>query len=317
VADVEARRDAIVASMKVADEGSYDIADFVPTRLLGEGVWGRVYDLGDGTVLKIAREQCAGIGSGRAKIENECEALTLLAAGDALAGLVPVVRGRGDIPSFSPLAEEGFAVWLRMTKVSGRPISAGDIDKLSRHEQSRIGRELGVALACVHAGLRRALAIAQRGLQPAGAVETYADVADAAARLGDPFYVDAVAQLTRARSRIPSEVLGHPIHGDFNSSNILVAEDGRICGILDFAEWRADFPEKDFAHMLQELPALSDHVIASYERESGFAADPLRLTLASAENALFGAVIAERQRDMESVQSYRHALTAALKTLPG
>src|SRR5262249_32701606 len=100
-------------------------------------------------------------------------------------------------------------------------------------------------------------------------------------------------------------------------SNILVADDGRICGILDFAEWRADFPEKDFAHMQQELPALSDDVIASYERARGFATDPLRLTLAAAENALFGAVIAERQRDMDSVKSCRRTLTAELKKLPG
>jgi aminoglycoside phosphotransferase (APT) family kinase protein len=148
-------------------------------------------------------------------------------------------------------------------------------------------------------------------LPTVGALKTYADVADAAARLADRFYVDAVAQLTRARSRIPSEVSSHPIHGDFNSSNILVAEDGRICGILDFAEWGADFPEKDFA------PTLSDDVIASYERESGFATDPLRLTLASAENALFGAVIAERQQDMDSVKSCRRTLTAELKKLPG
>jgi Ser/Thr protein kinase RdoA (MazF antagonist) len=302
--------------MNVADEGPCDIAGFVPTRLLGEGVWGRVYDLGDGTVLKIAREQCAGIGSGRAKIENECEALTLLAEAGVLADLVPVVRGRGDIPFSSPLAKEGFAVWLHMTKVAGRAISPEEVDKLSRHERSKIGRGFGVALARVHAGLRDALAVVRRSLVPADAVETYADLANAAAQLGDPFYVDAVAQLTRARRRIPSEVLGHPIHGDFNSSNILVAEDGRICGILDFAEWRTDFPENDFAHMLQELPALSDHVIASYERESGFAADPLRLTLASAENALFGAVIAERQRDRDSVKSCRQALTAELKKLP-
>lgn len=303
--------------MNAVGGNSFDVASFVPMRLLGEGVWGRVYDLGDGTVLKIAREQCAGIGSGRAKIENECEGLTLLAAADVLAGLVPVVRGRGDIPSSSPLAREGFAVWLRMTKVSGRTISADDIDELSRHEQSRIGGDLGVVLARVHAGLRHALAVARRSLPAVGAVETYADVANAAARLGDPFYMDAVAQLTRARCRIPSEVLGHPIHGDFNSSNILVAEDGRICGILDFAEWRADFPESDFAHMLQELPALSHDVVASYERESGFTADPLRLTLASAENALFGAVIAKRQLDMDSVQSCRQALTAELEKLPG
>src|SRR5262245_27898021 len=122
--------------MNVADDSLFDIANFAPTRLIGEGVWGRVYDLGDGTVLKIARERCAGIGSGGAKIENECIALQLLAAAGALAGLIPVVRGRGDIPPTLPLAAEGFTVWLRMTRMPGRVFSPGEIGALSSSQQS-------------------------------------------------------------------------------------------------------------------------------------------------------------------------------------
>ena len=301
--------------MNIADDSLFDIANFTPTRPLGEGVWGRVYDLGDGTVLKIAREACAGIGSGGAKIENECIALQSLAASDALAGLIPVVRGRGDIPPTSPLAAEGFTVWLHMTKMPGRSISPEHVSGLSRSQQSRIARDIGVALARVQAALRDALAVARTCLTPAGAGVAYAEITSAAEQLGDPFYLNAIATLTTVRLQVAPAVLAHPTHGDFNTSNILVDDDGSICGILDFAEWGADFPEKDFAHILQELPALADQVIASYERASGFVTDPARLTLALAENALFGAVIGERQRDADSVQSCRRALSAALEKL--
>ncbi len=303
--------------MNFADDSLFNIANFTPTRLLGEGVWGRVYDLGDGTVLKIAREACAGIGSGGAKIENECIALQLLAAAGALAGLIPVVRGRGDIPPTSLLAADGFTVWLRMTKLPGRSISPEQVGGLPRSQQSRIARDIGVALARVQAALRDALAVARPSLAPASATAAYAEIATAAEQLGDPFYMGAIATLARARSQLQPAVLAHAVHGDFNTSNILVGDDGGICGILDFAEWGADFPEKDFAHILQELPGLADHVVASYERASGFVTDPARLTLALAENAVFGAVIGERQRDADSVQSCRRALSAALEKLTG
>jgi aminoglycoside phosphotransferase (APT) family kinase protein len=303
--------------MNVADDSPFDIANFTPTRLIGEGVWGRVYDLGDGTVLKIAREACAGVGSGGAKVENECIALEMLAAAGALAGLIPVVRGRGDIPTTSPLAAEGFTVWLRMTKMPGRSISPEHVSSLSRSRQSRIARDIGVALARVQAALRDGLAVARPGIAPAGGAVAYAEITGAAEQLDDPFYLNAIATLTRARLQIAPAVLAHAVHGDFNTSNILVGDDDGICGILDFAEWGADFPEKDFAHILQELPAIADHVVASYERASGFVTEPARLTLASAENALFGAVIGERQRDADSVQSCRRALSAGLEKLAG
>jgi Phosphotransferase enzyme family len=303
--------------MNVADDNLFDIANFAPARLIGEGVWGRVYDLGDGTVLKIARERCAGIGSGGAKIENECIALQLLAAAGALAGLIPVVRGRGDIPPTSPFAAEGFTVWVSMTKMPGRSVSPEHVGGLSLSQQSRIARDIGIALARVQAALRDAMAVARTNLAPASAAAAYAEITGAAEQLGDPFYLNAIATLTRARSQVAPAVLAHAVHGDFNTSNILVGDDGGICGILDFAEWGADFPEKDFAHILHELPAIADHVVASYERASGFVTDPARLTLALAENALFGAVIGERQRDADGVQSCRRALSAALKRLAG
>ncbi|HEY6704015.1 MAG TPA: phosphotransferase, partial [Xanthobacteraceae bacterium] len=182
-------------------------------------------------MLKIAREACAGIGSGGAKIENECIALQLLAAAGALAGLIPVVRGRGDIPPASPLAGEGFTVWLRMTKMPGRSISPEHVGALSRSRQSRIARDIGVALARVQAALRDAPAVVRTSVAPASAAAVYAGVTAAAEQLGDPFYLNAIASLTRARSQVAPAVLAHATHGDFNTSNVLVGDDGGICGI--------------------------------------------------------------------------------------
>jgi Phosphotransferase enzyme family len=303
--------------MTANDDSGFDIADFAPVHLLGEGVWGRVYDLGDGTVLKIARETCAGIGSGRAKIANECAALTLLSAAGKLHGLVPVVCGHGDVPASSPLAAQGFAMWLRMTKLPGRDISPDEIERLSHREQSIIGRNIGGALARVHEALGAALTLAGKNRPQIERPAVYAEIAGAAQQPDDASYKDAIATMTKVRRRIPSAILARPTHGDFNTSNILLTRAGDICGVLDFAEWGADFPEKDFAHVLQELPALADHVIAAYERESGFTTDPVRLALGLAENALFGAVISERQNDVDGVRSCRKALSMELKKLPG
>jgi len=59
----------------VMTDQAFDIRHFNPAAhiLLGEeGLWGRVYDLGDGTVLKLACETCSGMGSGREKIAVQC-----------------------------------------------------------------------------------------------------------------------------------------------------------------------------------------------------------------------------------------------------
>jgi Phosphotransferase enzyme family len=174
-----------------------------------------------------------GHRSGGAKIENECIALQMLAAAGALAGLIPVVRGRGDIPPASPLAAEGFTVWLRMTKMLGRSISCEQIGGMPPGQQLSIARDLGMALAQVQAALRDALAVAGTSLVPASTTAAYAEITGTAEQLGDPFYMGAIAALARARSRLQPAVLAHAVHGDFNTSNILVGDDGGICGILE------------------------------------------------------------------------------------
>jgi aminoglycoside phosphotransferase (APT) family kinase protein len=286
--------------MIALDLPPFEIARVTKRRLLGEGLWGRIYDLGDGTVVKIAPERCAGIGSGRQKIESECAALTFIAAMAKLSRLVPVASGHGDIPASSLLAKEGFACWLRMTKMQGRHLGSEDIERLDHRQQAIVGRNIGVALAYLHKGLGDALP--QRTLSVVEGAAAYATISDAARQLADPLYTDAVSWLVEARRRVPSHILARPSHGDFNISNLLFSRDCEVCAILDFAEWGADFPEKDISDVLHEMPVLPPDLITAYERVSGFRIDSSRIALGFAENALFGAVIGERMDQSERIK---------------
>ena len=296
--------------------GEFVIADFQPpaAKLLGEGVFGRVYDLNDGTVLKIARGVCAGIGSGAAKIAHEYAALTLLAANAEPPSFVPRPRGHGAIPASSPLAGEGFSHWLRSTKLAGTPLAAHNIKTMSGGERWALGDAIGAGLARLHAALAEAIARTAMPEEPSGD-DAYAEILEVAREIGDPLYLGAIAALQRARSRVPPAILDRASHSDVNISNWLFGPDREVCGVVDFAEWGRDFPEKDLSDILHELPELGPPLLATYEREANFRPDPYRLALGAAENALYGAIIGERLRAAEDVQAARAMLAAQLKIL--
>lgn len=94
IANTDRRSIGIIASavsgLLVMDD-TFSIADFNPSRhrLIGKGLWGHVYDLGDGTVLKLVREHCPGIGNGRQKVENEWKALAALVQIASINTLIP------------------------------------------------------------------------------------------------------------------------------------------------------------------------------------------------------------------------------------
>ena len=77
----------------------FDPSELSKFPVLGEGVWGSVIDLQDGTVLKIARERCAGIGSGLQKIEREYHTLSALDSRSHQSSVfIPKALGYGKIP---------------------------------------------------------------------------------------------------------------------------------------------------------------------------------------------------------------------------
>lgn len=72
----------------------------------------------------------------------------------------------------------------------------------------------------------------------------------AAARLG-PLRDEVWALLTRARLRYQPTVQPHLVHGDFNPSNLLIAEDGEISAILDWEFAHAGHVWTDVGNLLR------------------------------------------------------------------
>lgn len=289
--------------------------ELVAAPVLGEGVFGRVLDLGDGTVLKAVREKCAGIGSGRETLEREWMTLTTLTEAGELDGLIPVPCARGDVPHSSALAKDGFETWLRMTKMPGQQLHFDGLARLSAPEQSAIGKHIGQTLARVHRALSQAMAATGEGSISIEVDDAYREIDEAVKQIGDPLYCDAIQQLMLARRRVPVAILAVPSHGDFNISNLMFTPDRQVCAILDFAECGTDFPEKDISDIVTVLPSLSRSVICGYEEESSFRIDSTRLNLGLAENALYDAVIGIRSGDMAETAQNRALLTTHLQRL--
>ena len=286
--------------------GPFSIDAFDPkeSQLLGEGLWGRVYDLGDGTVLKLAREACAGIGNGREKIQREYEALTLLVRPEGLEGLIPRTLGRGDLP---PGLLPGFAVWLRTTRIEGDPLSSSAIESATLQDQHELGASIGETLARLHRALKE-LESGRLGIRDG---RVYAELREAVGC--DPLYLESLAILEAERSRIPPDRV-QICHNDYNISNLLFAGQ-KVCGLLDFAETGLGYPEKDISDTLSEIPCLEEPLIRSYQLESGMKLDPNRIVLGVAENALYSAVISERLGDLPGVKCGRELLARQLEKL--
>ncbi|MCB1556928.1 MAG: phosphotransferase [Alphaproteobacteria bacterium] len=295
--------------METAAYKKLSIADFRPEEhhLLGEGVWGQVYDLGDGTVLKLAKETSSGIGNGREKIEREYTALNSLAGASGIGSFLPRVVEWGDVPPNSDLARSGIALWLRSTKKEGDCLFVSEAKALPVEEQELIGHSIGKTLAHLHTAM--ASIPYGQGLNPG---TLYSAIKEEVS--GNPFYTKCIAILEEELALIPSDILNRAAHNDYNISNLLFSGHD-VCAVLDFAEWGPCFPEKDVSDIVQECPFLTETLIEAYESVSAFKIDRRRLELGLAENALYGAVISERRGDAEEHRSERDKLCHHLKTL--
>ena len=287
------------------ERGRFPFDDQMPDecRLLGKGLFGQVYDLGDGTVLKLALTVSTGIGSGCVKIQREWSALKALARDPAIAPLVPRGLSVGRVPIGSRLSAAGFSAWLHMEKIEGRAHAVSEVKQWSADMQRELGAAIGGAMAHLHLALKRL------GVDEADAkADPYADIAEAVR--GNRFYLDAIAQLRRMWALIPASELQF-CHNDFNMSNLLFCGT-QLCGILDFAEWGTSFREKDASDVLDAMPSLEAPLIAAYEREADMRLDRSRIALGLAENCLYSAVICDREGAISEAEQYRARLRQQL-----
>ncbi len=256
-------------------------ADFAALPTIGVGLWGSVHDLGDGTVGKLTRRRCAGIGDGRKKIQREIAVLQALQTCPIDAGLstpIPVTAGERDHPD-TPL-------WLQVTKVGGQVRRVAEIERLPAQESRAVAAALGRAAVSIH---RLLSSVALECVVP-DTVERFDDLAQ---ELHGDF--EAEDYLSHLRQVHRSLGLNSPslIHGDLNISNLLF-EGYSVISIVDFAETRRGFYEEDLASIITELPALRSPLVDAYRSLSRSDIDEKRLDFALAMECLATFVISGR-----------------------
>jgi|GEM_PF-138597 len=272
---------------------------------LGEGIWGSVFDLEDGTVLKLARERCAGIGSGREKIEREFIVLAALGSRSQSDGLcIPRALGHGIIPD---QVHPDPTLWLHTTKVPGITRKVAELRSLSADATKEVASSIGKALWGLHRDLDRAqvrdtLASTSESLQT-----VQSEFGD------DPQAAEFVMKIQKFVGSA-SEKSAMVIHGDFNISNILF-EMNQVKSIVDFAETRCGLYEDDLASIITELPAFRGPMIAAFEEVSGYKVDDRRLLTAQAIFELFTFAISGRQKNMAERSDSQQRLQGLLEAL--
>lgn len=273
-------------------------------RLLGEGVWGQVVDLGDGTVMKLVRSD-GGLGDGLELWCNETSALAAL-ADIPLPFTVPRPVGQGRIEPDGPAGKEGYLAWIRMTRIEGDALDDDLVETMSPARRERLGGELGRALASLHdLDPPSGFSDPRADLDSDYLFEIIGEISD----IADP---DMVGVLRRSLAELATGAGTVPNHGDINTTNILADGEGHLAGLIDWAEARRDWPEAEFCH-LRCFPEFLAPVRAAYEARRNIRLDDRRLDLAALHNSLITVALARRSGDTEE-EAWGRDWVARLKT---
>ena len=250
-------------------------------KTLGSGLWGVVYDLGDGTVLKRSKQICAGVGEGLEKIKREQLVLSALEEHCSKQQLaVPRPLGWG------AHSDGEYPNWLQTTRVAGSVRKVAEIAKLPTERQAVVGRAVAVALVQLQqmlatADLEGRVPTAQENLQSLAKGLT-----DDSVSLN---YLGRLQQMLAKLGNAEQQV----IHGDFNISNLLFSGD-TVNAVIDFAETRQGFYEEDLIAIVSELPALRESLFNTFEELTGYAINAERLQYALALKSLLTYAICKR-----------------------
>lgn len=274
-------------------------------RVIGRGLWGPTVKLGDGSLLKLVRRS-AGIGDGLAIQANEVRVLSALAGGPIEGVAVPRLIGHGEFASGTTAADAGFAAWLRMTRVPGRPFGSGSLNALSPAERGCFADSYGRSIAILQqegtriVGLRQ-MDLGERVRALLGSLPVFClNEADRG----------LCAALHRALDEMTRDKRLGFVHGDAHLENVMIDDDCRVCGFIDFAEGGRGVPEVDLAY-LHWLPEIAEPTREAYAAVTG-QIDPAAWHLAGAIYALTSVVIDGRLGDRAAEQFDREILRACV-----
>jgi len=257
---------------------------------LGRGLWGDVYDLADDTVLKLIRGE-AGIGNGLEKWQAECDTLNALEE-VTLPVRMPELIDSDRFGAASAAGEAGFVAWMRLEKVPGTPLDDDLIEGLPQAERERLAHDLAETLAALH-GLGAELSFPDA--QAKSDLRDLEEIASVTSDVAGPELIEAIA---RSGESLPDDPATVPCHGDINTTNLLIDFEGRLTGLIDWAEARRDWREGEMCH-LALIPIFFPVFAEAYEGITGRMFDEERLHLATWHNVLISLAIARKTGNKE------------------
>jgi len=274
-------------------------------RILGRGLWGPTLDLGDGTVMKLVRGR-AGIGDGLEICANEAHVLAALDGCRIDGFAIPRLVAHGRFGTGTDAVAAGFVAWLRMTRLPGVPFNEHKLSALSDGGRRDFAGSFGRAIAALHAGGASLLSRHALDDRCESLLLGLWHVSRTDRELCDRLLAEVRAMPTARRTAF--------VHGDMHLGNLLVDENGRVCGVIDFAEAGRGFPETDLAY-LQGLPTIERDAFRAYQSAASQPLDEAAYHLAGAIYALTGAVIGELHGERPAARQDRILMLRCLNAL--
>ncbi len=276
--------------------------------ILGTGIWGTVLDVGDETILKLARQKCAGIGDGLEKIRREAHVLRAIESQGHHSSLsFAKVRGWGQRSNVDSRTDDDRNVWLHTSRVPGRTRSVAELKIVSGTEVLLISSSICRALVEVHEVLQRAAPIT--GVS--SAKENLEMIAsEIRGDLEGSLYLERFSRILVTLENEPTRL----IHGDFNISNLLF-EGTTVRSVIDFAETRVGFPEEDLAAIITELPFHRYSLLQSYQLLTNGSVVERRLTYGLAMQSFLSYLISRRMGSQNESNAARSSLEQLLREL--
>lgn len=266
--------------------------------VLGSGLWGFVLDLEDGTVLKLAKRSCAGIGDGAQKILREATVLKAIHSVEQRSVVdVPELVAWGERKREVPSSFSDYPLWLRTTKATGTVKQVADLVTASTEETRTIAESISRSVIEIHDRLEGANL---RTLVPDIQQNRETLLKGVSNNLAATAYIRELGRILETFADEPKKL----IHGDFNISNLLF-ERQSVMSVVDFAETRIGFAEEDLAAIISEVPNVGTHLCENFERLSGVSISSKRLNFAIAYKDFFTFLISERLGQSKNSEAAR------------
>jgi len=220
---------------------------------------------------------------------------------------VPRLVAHGVFAAHTSAAAHGYAAWLRLSRVAGRPFGEEQLARLSERERDRFAANFGETIAILQDN-------ANGAFNDSAALDDRVSALLAGLATTSPADVELCGALAEMLRAIPEGRRPGFVHGDAHLSNLLIGEDGLVCGVIDFAEAGCGFPEIDLVY-LHWLPEIAARVRRSYEAAAAHRVDETAYHLAGAIYALTGAVIAEQNAGSDDAAADRRLLGVCLEAI--